>query len=135
MTAEVNLVAVLVASLANFIIGMLWYSPFLFGKMWMQAIGKTEEEVKAGSPAKAMIVSAGGALVTSYVLAVLIQIMGLVTISQGLVLGFMLWLGFVLTSQMPSVVYEGRNKNVVLIFVAYQLAAIIISSVILAVWQ
>jgi hypothetical protein len=47
----INLWAVLVAALANFLIGGLWYSPALLGKTWMRANGFTEADLKKGSPA------------------------------------------------------------------------------------
>lgn len=46
-----NLWAILVAALANFLIGGMWYSPALFGKVWMRANGFSDEDLKKGSPA------------------------------------------------------------------------------------
>ena len=48
---EINLWAVVAAALANFVIGGMWYSPALFGKVWMRANGFTDEDLKKGSPA------------------------------------------------------------------------------------
>ena len=47
----INLWAVLVAALANFLIGGLWYSPALMGKSWRRANGFTADDLKKGSPA------------------------------------------------------------------------------------
>ena len=38
-----NWLAILVATVAAFVLGGLWYGP-LFGKAWMAALGKTEED-------------------------------------------------------------------------------------------
>ncbi len=46
-----NIWAVLAAAVVNFVIGGLWYSPGLFGKVWMQANGFSEDDLKKGSPA------------------------------------------------------------------------------------
>ena len=43
---EVNYVAVLAAAIASFVIGALWYSPMLFGKMWMKLSNVSGKEVK-----------------------------------------------------------------------------------------
>lgn len=51
MLDQINWLAVLAAALVNFFIGGLWYSPALFGKVWMRANGFSEEDVKRGSPA------------------------------------------------------------------------------------
>ena len=50
-TGTINLWAVLAAALANFVIGGMWYSPALFGKVWMSANGFSEAHLKKGSPA------------------------------------------------------------------------------------
>ena len=51
MNEGINFWAVLVAALANFLIGGLWYSPALLGKAWMRANGFSDEDLKKGSPA------------------------------------------------------------------------------------
>src|SRR5690349_16185250 len=46
---QVHYPAVLVAGIAIFILGGLWYSPVLFAKRWVALMGKTEEELKAAA--------------------------------------------------------------------------------------
>ncbi len=46
---NVNWIGILVGALVPMVMGMLWYSPPLFGKAWMKSIGKTEEDLKAGA--------------------------------------------------------------------------------------
>ncbi len=41
MFSEINLLAVLGVSVLSFIIGWLWYSPFLFGNQWIKLSGIT----------------------------------------------------------------------------------------------
>jgi hypothetical protein len=47
-----NLYAVLVASLVTLLLGMIWYSPKVFGPIWMKETGLTEEDLKKGSMLK-----------------------------------------------------------------------------------
>ena len=35
----VNVVAVIIAAVANFIIGFIWFSPMVFGKRWQKLSG------------------------------------------------------------------------------------------------
>ena len=49
-TAYFNIWAVLAAAAINFVIGGLWYSPALSGKIWMRASGLKDEDLKRGSP-------------------------------------------------------------------------------------
>lgn len=41
---HINFLAVLVASLAAFALGALWYSPILFGKKWQLNVGLKKED-------------------------------------------------------------------------------------------
>lgn len=43
---EVNLVAVLVASIVMVAVGTIWYAPGVFGKTWMRAVGITDEDTE-----------------------------------------------------------------------------------------
>ena len=41
----INYLAVLVSAIIGMIIGALWYSPLLFGKLWMKLSGMTEKQL------------------------------------------------------------------------------------------
>jgi hypothetical protein len=43
---EVNWLAILVAGVSCFLLGGLWYSPVLFGKVWQREAGLTDERLK-----------------------------------------------------------------------------------------
>ncbi|HBD27114.1 DUF1761 domain-containing protein [Flavobacterium sp.] len=49
---EINFLAVLVAALSSFVVGFVWYNPKVFGTIWMNEIGMTEEKAKQGNMAK-----------------------------------------------------------------------------------
>ena|SRR2546429_365465 len=69
-TANVNIVAVLVAALLTFVLGAFWYSPVLFARQWMQAQGYTQEkveEMKKKGMTRAYAVSVLCYIVTAYV--------------------------------------------------------------------
>lgn len=46
---EFNFIAVLVAALIPTVIGFIWYNPKVFGGVWMEAAGMTEEKMKGGN--------------------------------------------------------------------------------------
>jgi len=48
---EINWLAVVVAAIACFLLGGLWYSPVLFGKAWQRETGLTDEKLKNGNMA------------------------------------------------------------------------------------
>lgn len=41
-----NWLAIIVAALANFLLGGLWYSPILFGKRWQKENNLSDEDLK-----------------------------------------------------------------------------------------
>ena len=43
--AGLNWWAILVATVAAFVLGYVWYGP-VFGKAWLVALGKTEDEIQ-----------------------------------------------------------------------------------------
>ncbi len=47
VTLELNYLAIIVAAAANFVLGMVWYAPSVFGKMWMKEAGITMGEMTA----------------------------------------------------------------------------------------
>jgi hypothetical protein len=49
---EINWLAVVIAAVASFLLGGLWYSPALFGKAWQRAAGLTDEQLKSGNMAR-----------------------------------------------------------------------------------
>jgi Protein of unknown function (DUF1761) len=49
---EINWIAVVVAAVASFALGGLWYSPVLFGKAWQRETGLSDEKLKQGNMVK-----------------------------------------------------------------------------------
>jgi hypothetical protein len=95
----INVLAVLAAAVAGWLLGAVWYRAF--GTPWLAALGKTMEELvgPSGKPSPVPFVVAFVALlVMSAVLAVFIGQTGPATIGRGVLVGFLAWLGFVVTS-------------------------------------
>lgn len=47
-----NFLAVIVASLVTLLVGFVWYNPKVFGTIWMQETGMTEEKAKQSNMLK-----------------------------------------------------------------------------------
>ncbi len=133
----VNYVAVLMTAIVGFVVGMLWYSPALFGKQWMKLAGKTEKDMKKAKEkgmAKQMVIAFISLLVMAYVLAWLTGVLGAATFSAGAIVGFWIWLGFLGTTQLGSVLWEQKPVTLYLLNTAHWLVILAISGGILAVW-
>ena len=131
--AQINYLAVLVTAVVNILLGMLWYSPILFGNIWMKAIGKTKEEL--GGAVVGYVFTIITALITAVVLALFIGYAQADTILKGIQTGFWIWLGFVATTTLAGVLWEGQPLKVYLIYNGLQLVTFIVMGSILAVWR
>jgi hypothetical protein len=130
--------AVLVATLVHYILGGLWYSPVLFGNKFIQLINWTPEklqQVQSESHAKELVIAFVMSLILVYILAHFVQYTKATNAVGGLQTAFWLWLGFVVTTQLPTVIFEGRAFGLFAINVAYQFVGCSLAGIILAVWR
>lgn len=134
---DINYLAVLVAAVASFVIGMIWYSPALFGKAWMKAGGMTEKSMKAHKKNMGMkvFVSIVASLIMASVLAHFIKYLTATTFAEGMQTGFWLWLGFIATISLGSVLWENKSVKFYLINAGFRLVELLVMGGILAVWQ
>src|SRR5690606_37759513 len=102
---------ILVAALAAFALGAIWYS-FLFGKIWMKELGFTEESIRSSGANMGVIF--GSTLVLTIIMAfgiaVLIQLHQVpnITWMVGLRIGLLTGLFFVATSMAINYLYQRR---------------------------
>ena len=132
-----NYLAVIVAAIVSFIIGMVWYSPALFGKVWIKANGFDEKKIKEKHKkgmAKGVVGGFVGSLVMGIVLSVAINLTQATTLSSGLLIGFFLWLGFVATTSLNKVLWEGKPLKLYLVDVLHYLVVVLVMSVIFVSW-
>ena len=132
---QLNYVGIIVASVVSFIVGFLWYSPFLFGNVWMKLNGVTKkdtEKAKKKGMTKMMLLAFIGTLVTASVLNILIIMSGVSEISTAISLSFILWLGFIVaTTLLGSVLWDNKPWGLFLLNGAYWLVNVEIISIIL----
>ncbi len=135
----INWWAILVATIASFAIGSLWYGP-LFGKAWMNAMGFTKEDVKNANVGRAYTVTFVMGLVLAFAFSILINYVeawkgsGLVW-TDGLMGGFYLWLGFLFSVKISDAMFGQARMSGVFIDSGYRLVWMLVTGVILAVWR
>lgn len=135
---HLNYIAVLVAAMAIFIIGGLWYSPLLFSKRWVKLIGKTEEEMRAGQsiPAPFMfLVALASGFLASFVLAVLLSHFVNMNALRGAEVGAGCWLGFAAATSFSTAVFAQKPKELWLIDSGFNLVSFVTAGVILGAWR
>lgn len=128
-----NIWAVLVATFVEFFLGYLWYSKLLFGKQFLKYLGKSEEELEM--KAKDIL----GPVLASFLIflffAIVLDLMGTYDLVLSLLVALIIWVGFILTSNVYSVFYEGRSWGLYLIFILYHLVGLLIGALIIGLWQ
>ena len=133
--ADINYLAVLVCALVPMLIGFLWYGP-IFGKAWMAAVGKTEEEIKKDfNPGKTYGLTIVTNFIVAYALARIIWFTGATTIVDGLMIAALCWLGFTAGTFYINNLFEGKPIKLLLINVFYHLAVVLVYSVIIVSWR
>ena len=121
-----NLLAVLLAAAAAMVLGGLWYSPLLFGRLWKRLAGLTE----AKGVVLSYLLNCLSLLLMSYVLGSILKGLGAGTIVAGLKVAFWLWAGLVATLTLGSVLWERKPLALYILNNAYNLLSIMLVSLI-----
>ncbi len=131
---NINLLAVLAASVFSFILGGLWYT-VLFGKLWQKEVKLTEEQLNNTNYLKTY----GGSFVCIFLmmlfLAVLLKRLGIFGSNQwfeAAKVGLSVGLFFVCTSTAINYLYEFKSLKLFLINTGYQAVFLTLGAVILA---
>ncbi|HEX7966502.1 MAG TPA: DUF1761 domain-containing protein [Gammaproteobacteria bacterium] len=134
---NVNFFAVVLAAVATFGLGALWYSPFLFGKQWVAFNGYSADQIEAMRKrgGKAYAVSFACYLVMALMFAVLLRITHISAIPAGIKLGGLLWLGFVATVGLTANLYSDKPLKAYLLDSGYQLVYLVVMGLILTAWR
>ena len=123
---QIDWVAVAAAAVASFAFGAAYYMSL--AKPWMAAVGKSEAEIKANQSAVPFIVSGVAELVMACVLSLAGAGAGIV---EGLTVGFLAWLGFVLTTLTVNHRYQGQRLALTVIDGGHWLGVLLIQGLVI----
>ena len=129
----VNYFAVVIAALAGFGLGAVWYT--VLSKPWMHAVGLTEAECKARNQGAGRIVpfviSIVALFVMAWMLAGIMGHLGQISIRGGVISGFLVWLGFVITTMGVNHAFSGAPTKLTMIDGGYWLAVLLIQGAVI----
>jgi hypothetical protein len=134
---DVNWLAILIAAIAAFALGALWYSRSLFGRQWMAAHGHTPEQLAAmqSSMGKTYAFSFLTYVIMAMVIALFMTLTGATSVVQGIVIAVLAWLGFGFTIGLNSNLYSNKRPAAFMIDAGYQLVHVIIMGAIIGAWR
>jgi len=130
---KTNYLAIVVAAIAYFVLGGLWYG-ILFHKTWIALEPMTVEQAKGTGLAIAYIVSFLLELLIAYSLAQLCIWRNANTASRGASVGVLVWIGFVGPIALMTYMFEMRPRALYAINEFYPLAGLVLMGVILGAW-
>lgn len=131
--ADVNYVAVLLATITTMVLGFLWYSPILLGNAWMKQRGLSKTEMSGGG-ALTYVLTALTALCGSFVLALLLTLADETTVWSGLVVGLLIGISISLKIGM-NYLFEGHKLGLYFITIGYHLISYVIAGLIIGCMQ
>jgi hypothetical protein len=127
---ELNYWAVLLAALSSFMLGGIWYSPWLFGRLWMEGCGLTNVDLKNSDPKIVFGVILFLSLFIAFSMALILGRDPL--LSEAVVFASMAGLGFVCTTFGISYIFEQRPLKLFLINGGYHFIQFILNAVVLS---
>jgi hypothetical protein len=135
---RINYLAVFVAAILYWLLGALWYSPLLFSDRFIALMRWTPQDIaaiQAAGTGKLIAIAFLSSLVLAYVLAHFLRFTRAENALDGLQTAFWLWLGFVITSTLETVLFENRPVGLYLISNGYHLVGFLAMGSLLAVWK
>jgi hypothetical protein len=134
---HVNYLAVLVAAIAVFVLGWLWYSPLLFYKPWMRARGSDPDAAMTGAkmPVGKLGIELVRCIVLAFIVAHLVVALGVSSWIDAIHFGFVLWIGFPVVLLTGSVIWENIPVKVAAIHAGDWLVKMLVISIIVGLWR
>ncbi len=129
---------ILVASVAAFAIGALWYSPLIFGKQWMALVKMSDADMAAAREngvAMFYVIQFVITVVTFIVIAFLIELTGANTPGHGVFIAVLAWIGFPLTSAIGEVMWQKKPVKLAVISLLGTLVSWVIGGAIIGAWR
>ena len=134
--SEMNWLAILVAAVAYFMLGALWYSKALFSNQWIahHKIDMNDPELKKGVGV-IMFTSFLLFIVISICLGILIERMQLNQVLSGVKLGLLTGVGFSFAAISITYLYVKKPFSLHLIDGMYHVVGQILAAIIICLWQ
>lgn len=131
----INFWAVAVTWLINMGVGAFWYSPAGFAKQWAKHTGVNIMKIPENEATRILLFVALSSLVQALILGVVINTIAATTVTEGLVAGGALWVGFTSATTVGVTLYARKSWKFLWLNSSYFLLVMSLNSVILAVWQ
>jgi hypothetical protein len=129
---HINWLSVIVATLASFFVGSLWYSPLMFSKIWQRELKLSDEEIRNAS----MGLIFSSAFVLNFLAAIVLEMfLGKdSTLTGGLIAGLLVGIAWVTTALGTNYLFARKSFKLFLIDAGYFVVYYAVMGLILGVW-
>ena len=119
---------VLIAALMNVAISAAWYSNWLFGPAWLNLTKIKKQELTKFKVFWSFSVS----LVIAYFISLFELHLGITNVSDGMILGLLIWVGFVATTEITGVIGDAKPFKLFVIDSGARILSFVVMSGIIA---
>ena len=138
---HINIVAIIIAVVANFVLGFLWYTP-LFGKVWAKEMGfNMDQKPPASAMIKGMVFMIIGNFLMAWVFAHNIAAWDPTSWGQGpslmspagnaVMASIFTWLGFYVPLDLNTVSWEMKSWKLFFINTSYHFLSLLVAAMII----
>lgn len=135
MPDHLKYAAILACAVANFAIGWAWYSPMLFMKPWLKAIGKKPSQLKTDGMAGMMAGWFVGSFLSALTIAYLMHVSHAEDTVAALRITWAGWIGLTAAAASGDYLAQRRGFPLFAINMGELLVAFSVDAVILANWH
>lgn len=137
MIPAINYWAVVAATLSSMVVGMIWYTPKVFGSYWMKKSGVTPSG-KASDAFGPILTTVLVSFVTAWVLAgatyIAWDFYGGGFLGAAIVTTVVLWAGFTAARFITHDAFDKRPSGLTMLNIGHELTTLIVMAVIIGVW-
>jgi uncharacterized protein YacL len=134
MNVEINVWAVVLATLSTMVVGSIWYAPKVFGNVWMK-LAKVKPSGKSSDATGAIIITLFVSFITAYVLAHMTflshEFFKHSFLQDALSTAFWVWLGFTATRFITHDAFEMRPKKLTLLNISHEFVTFMVMGLII----
>lgn len=126
-----NWLAIIIAAVANMVIGFLWYGTWAFGKSWMTLSGRTMGEGFPAGPGPLYALTAVAAVVQAITMSWFVSQTGANSGAAGAIVGLYVGMGIVAAAMFAEVLFAGRHPRLFAITAGYSILALVVQGAII----
>jgi ABC-type thiamin/hydroxymethylpyrimidine transport system permease subunit len=133
---KLNWSAIFVSALVSVLLEAAWFSVFMIP--WLAGMGITRDwliNIASVTPAAQYGTALVCSIVAATVISILTRMTGPQTARRGILIGILVWLGFVATSWAREYVFEVRSFQIYFINTGYFLIDLILMGAITGAWK